>query len=81
MENLKFIDKAKVIDINNLPKINGKHESITGLTCIEVKIVDFKEDYIIYQATFCEDKSLYMLDDFYIDCCHWLYAVKRFETQ
>lgn len=79
MENIKYIDNAKIIDINDLPKINGKHEWKIGVTCIEVKIVDFKEDYIIYKATFCENDSLDNLDDCYIDCCHWLYAVKRFK--
>lgn len=77
MNNIKFIDNAKIIDINDLPKINEKHELINGLICIEVKIVDFKEDYIIYQATFCEEDSLHILDEFYIDCCYWLYAVKK----
>lgn len=28
----------------------------------------------------CEEEFLHMLDDFYVDCCHWLYAVKRFKA-
>ena len=80
MENLKFIGKARLIDINDLPKINGRHEWINGLICVEVSIVDFEEDYIIYQATFCEEESLHMLDDFYVNCSSWLYAVKKFKT-
>ena len=81
MKNLDYIGNAKIIDINELPKINDKHELINGLICIEVKIVDFKEDYIIYQVKYCDKDSLHILDDFYINCSSWLYAIKKFERQ
>lgn len=81
MENIKFIGNAKIININDLPKINDKHELINGLICIEVKIVDFKEDYIIYRVTFCEEESLHILDGWFVDCSSWLYAVKKFESK
>lgn len=77
----EFIGNAKIIDINELPKINDKHELINGLICIEIKIVDFKEDYIIYRVTFCEEESLHILDGWFVDCSSWLYAVKKTENK
>lgn len=80
---IDYIDNAKIIDLSNLPRIGAEHEHIKSIVCIELKIIDFKKDdlYIIYQARFCEKESLHILDDFYINCCTYQYAVKNKERE
>lgn len=81
MKNLKikdcdFIGNAKIINIEDLPKINEKN-IYNHSTCIEVKIKEFKDDYIIYEVIYCEDDSLDLLDDLYCDCFKYQYAIKK----
>ena len=72
-----YIGNARIITKRDLPKIGGQHAYNKSVVCIELKIVGFIDDYIIYQAKFCEKDSLHLLDDLFINCSAWSYAIKR----
>ena len=74
---LDYIGNAKIVNFEELPKIGGEHEIIKKVICVETKIIDFQDDYIIYEARFCEKESFRCLCDFFVDCCTWQYAVKK----
>jgi hypothetical protein len=76
-KNINCIDNAIIIKIDDLPQIGATHNLYKNEICIDTKIIDFKGDYIIYQTKFCEKASLRILDDFYINCRSWLYAIKK----
>lgn len=77
MKKLNYIGNAQIVSFSDLPRIGAEHKIYNKSICIELKIIDFKEDFIIYQAKFCEKDSLHILDDFYINCSSWTYAVKK----
>lgn len=78
---LNYIGNAQIIELSELPRIGEAHKIRKSVICIEVKIIDFIDNHIIYQAKFCEKTSICILDDFYINCCSWLYAVKNTEKE
>lgn len=76
--SVKFSGNAKIIkDFSKVPCIGEKHETLSNLICIETKIEKITEKYIFYKVMFCEENSLDILDDFYINCCTYIYAVER----
>ena len=77
MKTINYIGNAKIIKLSELPHIGEAHEIIKSLICIESKIIDFKDDFIIYDLVFCEKESLNILDDFFVDCCRWSYAINK----
>lgn len=74
---LNYIGNAKIIDPSELPRIGEAHQIYKNRICIEIKAYKFTDDYIFYQARFCENDSLNILDDFYINCSSWLYAINK----
>lgn len=80
VQNMKFIGNAKIIDLKDLSKVGDIVKSnICGSgasVCIECKIYDFKDNYIIYKVMYCKLDSINLLDDLYCDCYHNLYAIK-----
>jgi hypothetical protein len=73
----KYIDNAKIVAFSELPQIGEAHPIYKNRICIEVKAHSFTDDYILYSARYCENTSLPILDDFYINCSSWSYAVKK----
>lgn len=75
---LNYIGNARIIkNLYELPRIGEIHPIYKTRICIEVKAYKFTDDYIFYQARFCEKDSLPILDDFYINCSSWTYAVNK----
>lgn len=75
MEKLEYINNARVVD--RLPNISDPHEVYGGSYCIELQIVDFCDNYIIYKATFCELDELPYLDEMRVNCFSYEYAIKN----
>lgn len=77
MDN-EYIGNAKVVKFSELPHIGDRHEHkfLHDRICIEVKIVKFENGYAFYEAWFCKEDSIAILDDFYTDCGCFSYAVK-----
>lgn len=73
----KYIDNAEIVAFSELPQIGKTHPIYKNRICIEIKAYGFTDDYILYSARFCENGSLSILDDFYINCSSWSYAVKK----
>ena len=80
---LDYIGNARIINARDLPKIGESHPDklLKNFICIELKIISFVNDFIIYQAKFCEKDSLHILDDFYINCASWSYAIKNTDKE
>lgn len=77
--SIKFSGNAKIVkSFSDIPCIGEEHDMMSNLICIEVKIEKITDKYIYYKVVFCEKDSLSLLDDdFFIDCCTYLYAVER----
>ena len=73
----EYIGNAKIVNFSELPRIGEAHPIYKARICIEVKAYKFTDDFIFYQARFCEKDSLHILDDFYINCSSWTYAVNK----
>lgn len=78
MEN-KYIENAKVIQIAELPAIGKRWDLHPNCVCVELEMEKYKDGYIIYNAWYCPDFSLEFLDELYMDCVRYKYAVKRTE--
>lgn len=75
---MKYIENAKIIKLEELPKINDQHPTYKDRICIEIAIAKITDDYIIYNARYCDLDSIELLDnDFFVDCAIWSYAVKK----
>lgn len=79
----EYYENAKIVTFDALPKVGEEKKdafsSSRRLVCVELKIWEFTSDYIIYKALFCEADSLHILDDFFINCATWFYAVPNFK--
>ena len=78
----EYIGNAKIINLSDIPQIGHKRNYLLAdYVCIEVKIKEILDDYIIYEALYCEAESVELLDDFRFCCCHWSYAVSKKEFE
>ena len=79
----EYIGNAKIIDKSRLPQVGTlcrnyyiDKKYCEDKICIEIKIKEFVEDYIIYEVKYCDINSMDLLDDLYTDCSTWTYAIK-----
>lgn len=79
----EYIGNAKIVKLLDLPWVGHRQIYLLGESvCIQVKIKEILNDYIIYEAEYCETESINILeDDFHWDCYIRSYAVSREEFE
>lgn len=76
-----YIGNAAVIELKHLHKVGDRiHYLSDDYICIDVRIVEYLDDYFIYETDFCDVTCIDLIDDYcHVNCCHWLYAVSKNE--
>lgn len=72
-----YIGNAAVIKLEQLHKVGDRiHYLSDDYICIDVRIVEYLDDYIIYETNFCDVNCIDLMQ-YHVNCCHWTYAVSR----